>query len=127
MAVAAQVIDARVSRRLGAYLDASRPRAAPRRPSPSLRQDGTLQEVFAEEARQAPDPGAPRRAAAELGDVGQVRSWLTGRDVMDTCVKNHKGVISRRSAFMVVLVPQLIRLEIEATALVMRSTAEQHE
>ena len=46
---------------------------------------------------------------------------------MDTCVKNHKGVISRRSAFMVVLVPQLIRLEIEATALVMSSTAEQHE
>jgi hypothetical protein len=46
---------------------------------------------------------------------------------MDTCVKNHKGVISRRSAFMVVLVPQLIRLEIEAAALVMRSTAEQHE
>jgi hypothetical protein len=46
---------------------------------------------------------------------------------MDTCVKNHKGVISRRSAFMVVLVPQLIRLEIEAAALVMSSTAEQHE
>ncbi|MFF0132422.1 hypothetical protein ACFYTG_43135 [Streptomyces mirabilis] len=42
-------------------------------------------------------------------------------------MKNCKGVISRRSAFMVVLVPQLIRLEIEATALVMRSTAEQHE
>ena len=63
MTVAAQVIDARVSRRLGAYLDASRPRAAPRRPSPSLRQDGTPQEVFAEEARQAPDPGAPRNWA----------------------------------------------------------------
>ncbi|MFE4757860.1 hypothetical protein ACFRIB_48085 [Streptomyces mirabilis] len=76
-----------------------------------------LQEDFAEEARQAPDPGAPRRAAAELGDVGQVRSWLTGRDIMDTCVKNHKGVISRRSAFMVVLMPQLIRLEIEAPRL----------
>lgn len=36
---------------------------------------------------------------------------------MDTCVKNHKGVISRRSAFMVVLMPQLIRLEIEAPRL----------
>ncbi|MFD7608494.1 hypothetical protein ACFWAN_50560 [Streptomyces mirabilis] len=126
MAVAAQVIDARVSRRLGAYLDASRPRAAPRRPSPSLRQDGTAG-GFRRGGPEAPDSGAPRRAAAELGDVGQVRSWLTGRDVMDTCVKNHKGVISRWSAFMVELVPQLIRLEIEATALVMRSTAEQHE
>ncbi|MFD1276352.1 Rid family hydrolase [Streptomyces kaempferi] len=64
-----------------------------------------------------------RRAAArgaKLSDISQVRSWLTDRDDIDAYVKVRKDVISHRPAYMLVLVPQLIRpgllLEIEATA-----------
>ncbi|GAA5031662.1 hypothetical protein GCM10023335_73270 [Streptomyces siamensis] len=129
MAVAAQVLEAGVPRRL--CVPASRSRPAPGRPSPRLRPRGTLTEVFTQEAGGTPDAGPPRRAGAELGDMGQVRSRLTSHDTIGTCVKDHKAAISRRSAFMVVLESQLIRpsrcLGIEATARVMRSAAEQHE
>lgn len=70
-----------------------------------------------------------RRAGAELSDIGQVRSWLTDRHDIDAYVKVRKDVISHRPAYVLVLVPQLIRpslrLEIEATAVVMQSAAEQ--
>ncbi|MFG2480826.1 hypothetical protein [Streptomyces fagopyri] len=130
MAVTAQVVDARVSRRIDTCSDASRSRPAPRGPSPSPRPDGTLPEDFAEEGGQASDTGVPRRSGAGLSNVGQVRPWLTGRDGIDNCAKVHKDAISHLSAYMLVLVPQPIRpslrLEIEATVLVMRSTAQQH-
>ncbi|MGY5052053.1 hypothetical protein ACWDE0_41795 [Streptomyces sp. 900105755] len=42
-------------------------------------------------------------------------------------MKNHKGVISNQSAFMVGLVSQLIRLENEGATLALHRTAEQYE
>ncbi|MEU2624315.1 hypothetical protein ABZ642_40455 [Streptomyces sp. NPDC007157] len=69
----------------------------------------------------------PQRADTDLGDAGQVRPLPTGRDAIATRVKNHKGVISNRSAFMVVLVSQPIHLENEGATLAMHRTAEQYE
>jgi hypothetical protein len=68
----------------------------------------------------------PQRADTDLGDVGQVRPLLTGRNAIATRVKNHKGVISNQSAFMVVLVSQLMHPENEGATLAMHRTAEQY-
>jgi enamine deaminase RidA (YjgF/YER057c/UK114 family) len=137
MAAATQFIDARVSRHIGTCSDAvAIPAGATQvvlSGTPGLRPDGTLPEDLAEEAGQASDNvcEALRRAGADLGSIGQVRSWLTDRDDIDAYVEVRKDVISHRPAYMLVLVPQLIRpslrLEIEATAVVMQSAAEQHE
>lgn len=69
----------------------------------------------------------PQRTDTDLGDAGQVRPLLTGRDAIATRVKNHKGVISNRSTLMVVWVSQLIHLENGGTTLDMHRTAEQYE
>ncbi|MFE4967342.1 hypothetical protein [Streptomyces sp. NPDC056660] len=69
----------------------------------------------------------PQRADTDLGDVGQVRPLLTGRNAIATRVKNHKGVVSKESAFMAVWMSQLINLESEGATLAMHRTAEQYE
>ncbi|WP_328890189.1 Rid family hydrolase [Streptomyces sp. NBC_00316] len=137
MTAAAQPIDARTSRRIGTHSDAvTIPAGASqvvRSGTSGLRPDGTLPEDFAEEAGQASDNvcEALRRVGAGLSDVGLVRSWFADRDDSGAYVRVRKDIISHRPAYMLVLVPQLIRpslcLEVEATAVVMRSAAEQHE
>ncbi|MFI6829447.1 hypothetical protein ACIBG5_20315 [Kribbella sp. NPDC050241] len=66
-----------------------------------------------------------------LSDLVQVRSWLTDPDAVDTYVKVRNDVISHRPAYMLSVVPQLIRpdlrLEIEVTAVVTHQAAEQNE
>ncbi|MFE5039175.1 hypothetical protein [Streptomyces sp. NPDC056683] len=69
----------------------------------------------------------PQRADTDPGDVGQVRPLLAGRNAVATRMKTHKGAISNQSAFMVVLVSQLIYLENEGATLAMYRTAEQYE
>lgn len=108
MAVAAQAIDARVSRRIDTCSDASRPG---RRPAGPHRHPAgpNPAEVFAEEPVEVSDTGALRRSGAGPSGVGQVLSWPIGRDDIDSCVKVHKDVTSHWSAYMLVLVPQPIR------------------
>jgi 2-iminobutanoate/2-iminopropanoate deaminase len=92
--------------------------------TPGLRPDGTRPEDFAEEARQAWDNvlEAMRCAGAELGDIVQVRSWLTDPDDIDTYVKVRDDVISHRPASALAVVPHLtrpeLRVAIEVTAVV---------
>ncbi|MFD1312114.1 Rid family hydrolase [Streptomyces kaempferi] len=137
MTAATQLIDVRVSCRIGIYFDAlAIPAGAPQvvpSGAPGSRPSRTMPEDFAEEAGQASDNVCEglRPAGAKLSDISQVRSWLTDRDDIDAYVKVRKDVISHRPAYMLVLVPQLIRpgllLEIEATAVVMQAAAKQHE
>jgi 2-iminobutanoate/2-iminopropanoate deaminase len=137
MTVAAQFVDAGVSRHIGTYSDAvAIPAGATQvvlSGTPGLRPDGTRPEEFAEEARQAWDnvPEALRSAGAELSDIVQVRSWLTDPGDIDAYVNVRKDVISHRPAYMLAVVPQLIwpslRLEIEVTAVVTHPAAKQDE
>ncbi|MGW0209006.1 Rid family hydrolase [Streptomyces sp. NPDC003233] len=137
MTAATQLIDARVSRHIGTSSEAvAIPAGATQvglSGTPGFRPDGTLREHFAEEAEQASDNvcEALRCAGAQLSDIVQVRSRLTDRDDTDTYVKVRKDVISHRPAHVLAVVPQLIRpglrLEIEATAVVTHTAAEQHE
>ncbi|TCC54410.1 enamine deaminase RidA [Kribbella pittospori] len=101
--------------------------------TPGLRPDGTRPEDFADEARLAWGNvrEALRCAGAELSDIVQVRSWLTDPDDFDTYVKVRNDVVSHRPAYMLAVVPRLIRLdlrlEIEVTAVVTRPAARQDE
>ncbi|MFJ8027601.1 Rid family hydrolase [Streptomyces sp. NPDC096311] len=123
-----------MSRHIGTYSDAvAIPVGATQVVLPGtlgLRPDGTRPEDSAEEARQASDNvcEALRCAGAELGDVVQVRSWLTDPADIGAYVKVRKDVISHRPAYMLAVVRQLIRpslrLEIEGTAVVTHSAAE---
>ncbi|MDU9001851.1 Rid family hydrolase [Streptomyces mirabilis] len=137
MTAATQFIDATVSRHIGTYSDAvAIPACAPQvvlSGTPGLRPDGTRPGDFAEEAGQASDNvcEALRCAGAEPSDIVQVWSWLTARGDIDAYVKVRKDVISHRPAYMLAVVPQLIRLslrwESEVTTVVTHSAAEQHE
>lgn len=137
MTAAAQFVDTGVSRHIGTYSAAvAIPAGATQvvlSGTPGLRPDGTRPEDFAEEARQAWDNvrESLRCAGAELSDIVQVRSWLTGPGDIDTYVKVRKEVISHRPAYMLSVVPQLIwpslRLAIEVTAVVTHPAAKQDE
>lgn len=133
MAVTAQSLDAERPSRLGVLAPRSRP--APDRPAPSVATAGRNRAVGLLRGGPAHLTGrrgtAPSPARAEPPDAGRVRTLLAGNDIHGTCVKHHKTAFSYWSAFMVVLESELIRpsrcLGIEATALVMRSTTDQHE
>ncbi|MFG1621994.1 Rid family hydrolase [Kribbella sp. NPDC049227] len=137
MSAAPQFVAAGVSHHLGTYPDAvAIPAGATQvvlSGTPGLRPDGTRPADFAEEARQAWDNvrEALRCAGAELGDIVQVRAWLTDPDVIDTYVKVRNDVISHRPAYMLAVVPRLIRpdlrLKIEVTAVVTHPAAKQDE
>ena len=137
MSASPQFVAAGVSRHLGIYPDAvAIPAGATQvvlSGTPGLRPDGTRPADFAEEARQAWDNvrEALLCAGAELSDIVQVRAWLTDPDVIDTYVTGRNDVISHRPAYMLAVVPRLIRpdlrLEIEVTAVVTHPAAKQDE
>ncbi|WP_329449828.1 hypothetical protein OG894_03215 [Streptomyces sp. NBC_01724] len=97
MTAAAQLVDARTSRRIGTHSDAvTIPADATqfvRSGTSGLRPDGTLPEDFAEEAGQASDNvcEALRRVGAGLSDVGLVRSWFADRDGQRRLRKGSQG------------------------------------
>ncbi|MGV0715060.1 Rid family hydrolase [Mycolicibacterium sp. XJ662] len=92
--------------------------------TPGLREDGTLPEDFADEARQcwANVENALGRAGAKLTDIVYMRQWLTSRDNVSAYLTVSKEIVRHQPAAMLSIIDGLvwpdIRVEVEVTAIV---------
>ncbi len=92
--------------------------------TPGLREDGTVPEDFAEEARQcwANVERALGKAGATLIDIVYMRQWVTSRDNASAYLAVSKEIIRHEPAAMFSIIDGLvwpnIRVEVEVTAVV---------
>ncbi|OBG34143.1 RidA family protein [Mycobacterium sp. E3198] len=92
--------------------------------TPGLREDGTLPEDFADEARQcwANVERALGEAGATLTDIVYMRQWVTSRDNASAYLAVSKEIIRHEPAAMFSIIDGLvwpnIRVEVEVTAFV---------
>lgn len=90
--------------------------------TPGLREDGTLPEDFADEARQcwANVEKALDKAGATLTDIVYMRQWVTSRDNASAYLAVSKEIIRHEPAAMFSIIDGLvwpnIRVEVEVTA-----------
>lgn len=91
--------------------------------TPGLREDGTLPEDFADEARQcwANVENALGKAGAKLTDIVYMRQWVTSRDNAAAYLAVSKEIIRHAPAAMFSIIDGLvwpnIRVEVEVTAI----------
>jgi enamine deaminase RidA (YjgF/YER057c/UK114 family) len=122
-------VDTGLSRHIGTYADALRVPAdhdlVLLSGTPGVNPgDGRLPEDFADEARQAwrNVVAALDGAGATVGDIVQVRTWLTDPDDIATYVKVRKEFISHKPTYMLAVVDQVVwpemRVELEVVAAV---------
>jgi 2-iminobutanoate/2-iminopropanoate deaminase len=119
-------VDVGIAHQIGRYADAVRVPAGLEQVitsgTPGLRPDGTLPSGFAEEAEQAwrNVEQALNKAGAGLGDIISVRQWLTDPANVKTYAEVRSRFVRHEPAFMLAVVPGLVRpefrVEIEVVA-----------
>lgn len=110
--------DAGVAHQIGHYADAVRVPAGYDQivvsGTPGLTPDGALPGTFTEEATQAWKNVAAilERAGAKLSDIVVVRQWLISADDLKAYVAVRSEFVKHEPAFMLAVVPGLVRPEI---------------
>lgn len=90
--------------------------------TPGVRDDGTVPEDFADEARQCwiNVENALGKAGAKLTDIVYMRQWITSREYASAYLAVSKEIIRHRPAAMFSIIDGLvwpnIRVEVEVTA-----------
>ncbi|MCV7260785.1 Rid family hydrolase [Mycobacterium shimoidei] len=90
--------------------------------TPGLREDGTVPDDFADEARQcwANVETALDKAGATLTDIVYMRQWLTSRDNVSDYLAVSKAIIQHEPAAMLSIIDGLVwpnqRVEVEVIA-----------
>ncbi|MGH6654509.1 MAG: RidA family protein [Actinocrinis sp.] len=126
MSATVEPVSTGVAHRIGRYSDAVRVRAGQDlvfvSGTPGLRADGSVPEDFGEEARQAwrNVQAALEAAGVGLGDVVNVRQWLTDAGDVPAYAAVRAQFIKHEPTFMLGVVSGLVwprlRVEIEVTA-----------
>jgi 2-iminobutanoate/2-iminopropanoate deaminase len=123
---APESIDVGIAHQIGHYADAVRVPAGHDQifvsGTPGLRTDGSLPEIFSEEAIQAWSnvQVALAKAGAELSDIVSARQWLVDADDIAAYAKVRGQMLTHEPASMLAVIPALvwpnIRVEIEVIA-----------